>query len=232
MFRGWSREEKPRHGRGPLIAVQCKSYITNSVFGGTMSSTLCRFAFASILSLTLTGVLIAQEKPQTPPPRPDQTTPQRSTQDEMTLAGCLKQGKDSGQATASADDFFLTNAVPAGAASTSGSGKPGTATTATGTPPPTTAGGTRPSEAARAGGATGGMGKTYRITGLDKAQLSKHINHQVEIEGRVSATGGAASSTPSATRPEAAAGAAAGDAPGVIQATAVKMISATCAPKE
>jgi hypothetical protein len=204
-----------------------------------MSSTLVRFAVASVTSLTLTGVLMAQA-PQTPPqqPRTDQTTAQRgSTGDNLTLAGCLMQGKDvAALKTASPDDFFLANAMPAGAASTSGAGTPGATTPATGTPPPTggtaTAGGTRPSDATRAGGAMG-SGKTYRISGLDKEQLSKHINHQVEIQGKVSP--GAASGTPSGTTPGAAAGAAASgasDLAGVIQATSVKMISATCTSKE
>jgi hypothetical protein len=200
-----------------------------------MSSTLCRFAFASVVSLTLTGALVAQEKPQTPPPRPDQTTPQRGNQGDTALVGCLKEGKDlPAQASANANDFFLANAMPAGAASTSGSGTPGTAgsaTSATGTTPPsTTAGGTRPSDATRAGGAMGGSGKTYRITGLDKEQLSKHVNHQVEIQGRIT-PGSGGSDTPSATTtPGAAASAAAGrsDVAGVIQASAVKMISASC----
>jgi hypothetical protein len=202
-----------------------------------MSSTLVRFAVASVTSLTLTGVLLAQA-PQTPPPQPprtDQTTPQRGG-DNVTLAGCLMQGKDvAALKTASPEDFFLTNAMPAGAATTSGAGTPGATTPATGTPPPSTAGGTRPSDAARAGGAMGGSGKTYRISGLDKDQLSKHVNHQIEIQGKV--TPGGASGTPSATTPTpgAAAGAAASgasDLAGVIQATSVKMISATCTSKE
>ncbi len=203
-----------------------------------MSSTIVRFAVASVTSLTLTGVLMAQGNPQTPPqpPRTDQTPAQRgSTADSVTLAGCLMQGKDVAslkQSTASAEDFFLTNAMPSGAATTSG-GTAGTAAPATGTPPPSgeKPGGTRPSDAARAGGAMG-SGKVYRISGLGKDELSKHINHQVEIQGRLS-TGGAPSGTPSGTTPGATAGAAgASDIAGVIQAAAVKMVSATCTAKE
>ena len=239
-----------------------------------MNSTLFRFAFASVSSLTLTGALLAQSNPPptpqtTPQPRTDQTTAQRGNSGAtVTIVGCLMQGKDvpslsSSTASANATDFFLTSATPSTGASTTGGttgGTVGSATPATGTTPPATGGtaasGTRPTDAARAGGA--GTAMTYRISGLDKDELTKHLNHQVEIQGTVSGmgnmggsgrTGGTAGTTGTTgtagttgtTGTAGTTGATTGGTrsgqtsmsgdTAVINATSVRMISATCTAK-
>jgi hypothetical protein len=109
-------------------------------------------------------------------------------------------------------------------------GKPSTATP-----------GTTPSGTAEAGTSSGTT--IYRITGLDREQLSPHVGHKVELQGRLS--GNVASppepSTPSATagepargegqRPDERAGQRTdgpADIAGVLYAKTIKMVSATC----
>jgi hypothetical protein len=141
-----------------------------------------------------------------------------------TIVGCLIQGNQTGAdsertsegGAASADDFFiLTPAIslpPGGTVAVSSSG--GRATTSAGEPDETA---------------------MYRITGLDREQLRPHIGHRVELHGHltedppsasgrtttakttVDATGRATTRVESPT-----------DIAGVLHATTIKMVSASC----
>jgi hypothetical protein len=59
-----------------------------------------------------------------------------------------------------------------------------------------------------------GLVSTYQIEGIAEAELQKHLNHEVEVTGRI--TQAAMTETKPAT-----------DVPG-FQATSLKMVSATC----
>jgi hypothetical protein len=135
-----------------------------------------------------------------------------------TIVGCLANKLDpsiSGepQSGTNANDYFVrtpTVAVPVG--STVAIGKPGTGSTTPSAGTPTT-------------------DSFYRITGLDRGQLQPHLGHRVELQGHLSADSAAgttakttvdASGRPRTTveqRPVVA---------GVLHATAITMISATC----
>lgn len=129
-----------------------------------------------------------QQRPVTPttPPTTGDTTQRAAANQVITIAGCLKQERD----------------VP----------------------------GRKPNVAERAGitedyiltnvkmaqssAVSGiGVGSMYEIEGLAEAELQKHLNHQVEITGRI---------TQATT-----AGTAADEVPD-FQATSLKMVSATC----
>jgi hypothetical protein len=135
-----------------------------------------------------------------------------------TIVGCLANKLDQGisgdpQSESHANDFFVrtpTVALPVG--STVAIGKPGTAsaTPSAGTP---------------------AADSFYRITGLAREQLQPHLGHRVELQGHLSANptaGTTAKTTVDASgkpttrveqRPMVA---------GVLHATAITMVSATC----
>ncbi len=124
----------------------------------------------------------------------------------MTIVGCLAED------TTAPGTFILTVSPPSDAARTSGAPGAPDATRATGAPG---------EPAARAAGAATQAAK-YKITGLAADQLKPHLNHQVEFKGKASASAAA----PAAPPAEAAATA----RPTEFQASAVKMVSATCPP--
>jgi hypothetical protein len=164
-----------------------------------------------LVSLAMTALVDAQTSPQGA--KPDQT---------VTIAGCLVQGSPGAEGgrsesgAANANDYFVrtpTVAVPVG--TTIAVGKPGTTSTATSAGTPT-------------------HDSFYRVTGLDRAQLKPHIGHRVELQGRLTSNtpraegvttakttvdAGGRPTTKTETRPIVA---------GVLQATALKMVSATC----
>lgn len=135
-----------------------------------------------------------------------------------TIVGCLANKLDpsiSGdpQSGSNANDFFVrtpTVALPVG--STVAIGKPGTGSTTPSAGTPTT-------------------DSFYRITGLTRDELQPHLGHRVELQGHLSADpakGTTAKTTVDASgkpttrveeRPVVA---------GVLHATAIKMVSATC----
>jgi hypothetical protein len=124
--------------------------------------------------------------------------------DTITVNGCLETGDvaggtvgTTGSATTAGDHFKLTHAMT-GTASTSSTTKPSTATSST----------------------TGTSGSTYVLEG-DSSDLRKHVNHQVEITGRLdmaSSSTSTTSSTASSTMANAQ----------KLRVESVKMISATC----
>jgi hypothetical protein len=144
-------------------------------------------------------------------------TPQ-AEQTQTTIVGCLANRLDpsiSGEprSDTNANAYFVrtpTVAIPAG--STVAIGTPGTASTtpSSGTPTPDS---------------------FYRITGLTREELQPHVGHRVELRGHLSAeptAGTTAKTTVDASgkpttrveqRPVVA---------GVLHATAIKMVSATC----
>ncbi len=149
------------------------------------------------------------------------TMPMQATAQDTTIIGCLVQknlaeaGGERQRDTDSGNlhDYFVrtpTVAVPAG--STIAVGTPGTTSTATSSGTPTT-------------------DSLYRITGLAPDQLRPHLGHRVELKGTltgqtestttarttVDATGRATTTTE--TRPSVA---------GVLRATAIKIVAASC----
>ena len=142
---------------------------------------------------------------QTQPEQPrkaDQTT---------TIVGCLVQGPSQ-----AVEEFFLRTpviAVPAGSRISvggAGSATSGRATTSAGAPDATTA---------------------YRITGLTAAQLKPHVGHRIELQGQLSDAPPATSATTIQDPKTGRATTAVKEdwtIAGVLNATALKMVAASC----
>lgn len=165
------------------------------------------------------------ERPQQPPDRPQQQQPtprptgdttQRSTtgtDQVITITGCLKDAKD----------------VPGHTATAGRAGADGDYIITS-------------VKMAQSSAASGmGLGSMYTVQGVSGAELKKHLNHQVEVTGRLSSAAGATGATgaagtqprttPGGTTPGAAGAEArtgASDHTPDFQATSVKMVSATC----
>lgn len=129
----------------------------------------------------------------------------QSRQDTVTVTGCLKAADAMGGATgtsgsttagttstagSSSDRFMLANATM-GAASTASTGTSGTTAGSTAS---TTPGTPRTGTASSAMSATG---SSYTLDG-DATELRRHMNHQVEIKGRLDSSAGMSST---ASRP-------------------------------
>jgi hypothetical protein len=119
---------------------------------------------------------------QTPPPAP-QTKPMTQSASSVTVEGCVIAAADAPgvpSASASADSFVLTNTkivkgTPPAGASTS-----------------------RPSDTPT--GTTGAQSQTYKVAGIDNAELKSHAGHRVQIEGSFSSSmSPSASPSPSAS---------------------------------
>ena len=172
-----------------------------------MNTALYQTTSAVLLCLAIAAAPGAQN------PKPEQTV--------TTIVGCLVQGNPSAQGgekrseagAASANDYFVrtpTVALPVGA--TVAVGKPGTTSTSTsaGTPAADT---------------------FYRITGLDREQLRPHVGHRVELQGHL--TGNPETKTTAKTTVDASGRATTRtetrlDVAGVLHATVIKMVSASC----
>jgi hypothetical protein len=150
-------------------------------------------------------------------PSATQAKPEKTV---TTIVGCLVQGdpKRSGTGAANPDEYFVRTpavAVPVGTTITIG--KPGTTemTTSAGKPD---------------------RDSLYRISGLDREQLRPHVGHRVELQGHLSSTepDASATGTTSATTKVDKTGRATTsvetrvDVAGVLHATAIKMVSASC----
>jgi hypothetical protein len=125
----------------------------------------------------------------------------------MTIVGCLAQ-------SVTATDAYILTVAPAAA----DAGAAGPADAQPSDAARAAAGGARP-EAARAAArpaAPAAAPATYRIVGIGADQLKPHVNHQVELKGRINAPIAAS-----------AAGAQA-DAAKEFRASSVKMLDATC----
>jgi hypothetical protein len=166
-----------------------------------------RFALSLAAACGTAAVLSAQTPPQPQtPPRPQTPTTQPAPTPKpdaqpaagtVTISGCLKAEKDVAglkpnvaERTGMGEDYILTNVRIAPAASSSGSAPAAAASKAV----------------------------MYKIEGLNDDELKKHLNHQVELTGRIAESAGATapgSGAPSATLKE-------------FQATSLKMVSATC----
>jgi hypothetical protein len=143
---------------------------------------------------------------QAPPPQPAQS-------DTVTIVGCLVQGP-----APNVEEFFVRTpamVVPAGTpivvggAGTAASGS--RATTSAGEPDRTT---------------------VYRVTGLTAAELKPHLGHRIEVRGQLTAN--APPATTAKTTQDASTGRATTTVSadwtiaGVVRATAMKMVAATC----
>ena len=172
-----------------------------------MNPTLFRFASSAAMCLTMAGVLAAQSPPQPPSTsQPDQSRMQsRDNGATVTVVGCLMQEKDVAALNQTAsggtgDGFVLTNAKPA---------------TAAGTPNSTSPSATAPAESGQRAGMGRGMNNMFKVVGLTD-ELSKHVNHQVEVQGTIagrernSGSGGAMGSATGSPTGSAGAGAGTG----------------------
>jgi hypothetical protein len=169
--------------------------------GGRMTRERRLCTVAALLCFA-TVAAYGQAQPE-PPGKSDRAT---------TIVGCLVQSP-----SATAEEFFVRTpaiAVPPGstvAVGGTGSASGGRATTSAGTPDATTA---------------------YRITGLTAAQLKPHLGHRVELQGQLS--GNTPPATTATTRQDLKTGRATTTVnqdltiAGVLHATAVKMLSASC----
>ena len=144
---------------------------------------------------------LGQTQPE-PPRKADQTT---------TIVGCLVQGPSQ-----SVEEFLLRTpaiAVPAGSRISvggAGSTTSGRAATSAGAPDATTA---------------------YRITGLTAAQLKPHVGHRIELQGQLSDVPPATSATTTQDPKTGRATTAVKEdwtIAGVLNATALKMVAASC----
>jgi hypothetical protein len=173
---------------------------------------------AVLLCLPMMAMVEAQSSSPTQAAKPEQAI--------TTIVGCLVEGnpnapgggRRSEGGAANANDYFVrtpTVVLPVGTTVTVG--KPGTTDTTTSAGKP-------------------GHDSLYRITGLQREELRPHVGHRVEVQGHLSsrAPDASASGVTSAkttvdqtgkptTRVETRM-----DVAGVLQATALKMVSASC----
>jgi hypothetical protein len=179
--------------------------------------------FAAMLATTVTT---AAQEPQAPPtanppagsaaPRPDQDRSQADRSPQVTMTGCLQrddQGSPSPAgsptATSGSSSFVLANA-------TRGTGTSGS---------PAAGGATPPSP----GGATSttGASMSFKLEGGNKADLTKYVNSQVEIRGKLDSKGSAAAGgAPTGNPPSAAS-----RDMQTLQVDSVKQVAASCTAK-
>jgi hypothetical protein len=171
----------------------------------------------ALLCLPTMAMVEAQTSPAPQGAKPEQTV--------TTIVGCLVQGtpnaagseRRSEAGAANANDYFVrtpTVTLPVGATVTVG--KPGTTDTTTSAGKPST-------------------DSLYRITGLQREQLQPHVGHRVELQGHLSGNADAAASgvtsakttVDAAGRPRTKVETRVGVA-GVLHATTIKMVSASC----
>jgi collagen type VII alpha len=210
----------------------------------------------AIAAMTITGALsLSAQTPTTPPTSSDQRTGASQSSDQtVTVTGCIQQDTSSSMGRSSG----ATGTT--GAAGTTGSSG-STGSTASGT---TGASGTAGASGSRGtdyvltnvkmaqGSSTSGLGTATRVSlsGQD-AELQKHLNHQVEVSGRLSAasasmsgstsgttsgttgstasgtTGSTSGTTAGSTGSRTGSGSSMSDLP-KLQVSSIKMVSATC----
>lgn len=151
------------------------------------------FALAALVCASALSINAQQTRPTPQPPQPGDTT-QRATaaaaEQTITITGCLKAEKDvPGRSP---------NASP-NAAERAGATEDYLLTSVT--------------MAASSKVSGLGVAPTYAIKGIGEAELQKHLNHQVEVTGRIN------QAPPEASQND--------DVPG-FQGTSIKMIAATC----
>jgi hypothetical protein len=176
---------------------------------------MTRHFFAACGAVAIASVTLAAQTPSPSQPPPTSPQPTASAAGSITVEGCLKPATGAatgttgttGAAGAAGAQFLLTDAMK----------KPSGTSGATGT-----SGTTPPAAGARAGA---GDDDEYLLR-ADSASvnLAPHVNHQVEITGRVAP---AASASAPATGAAGAPRSAAADPP-TLTVTAVKMIAAQC----
>jgi hypothetical protein len=195
-----------------------KDHVGVTQEGLMMRAALVQMTAAALLWLPMMTVVEAQSSSATRAAKPEQTV--------TTIVGCLVQGnpnaaggeRRSEAGTAHANDYFVrtpTVAVPVG--TTIAVGKPGTTDTSTSAGKPS-------------------HDSLYRITGLEREQLRPHVGHRVELQGHLSGNkpDASASGVTSATTTVDETGRARTrvetrvDVAGVLHATAIKMVSASC----
>lgn len=150
------------------------------------------FAIAALVcasALTINAQEAQQTRPTPPPPQPGDTTQRTApaaAEQTITITGCLKAEKDvPGRRPNVAEQAGVTEDYLLTSVTMSPSSK-----------------------------VSGiGVAPMYEIEGIAEAELQKHLNHQVEVTGRINQT-----------PPEASQG---DDVPD-FQATSIKMLAATC----
>jgi hypothetical protein len=153
--------------------------------------------FVTAAGLLIAGALtLNAQAPQTPNPTPQQPQPRptepaqraaaQASDQVVTIAGCLKQEKDvPGLTPNPAERVGVTEDYILTDVKMAASSKV-------------------------SGLALSGM---YEVEGIDEGELKKHLNHQVELTGKIAGAATASDKTPN------------------FAATALKMVSATCAAK-
>lgn len=135
------------------------------------------------------------DAPSAPAPRPSPST--SATGQEVTLAGCIER---------SGTTFKLTDAKRGGAPSTSQPGTPSTSQ-------PGAASAPQPAQPAVA------IANEYTLVAGTGVNFSPHVNHQVEVTGRV---------TPATPTSGAGAGVSTSSTAPTLTVSAVKMVAANC----
>lgn len=183
-----------------------------------MRAALFQTTSAVLLCLPTMAMVDAHTWSATQAAKPEQTV--------TTIVGCLVQGNPNAAGGerrseiggANANDYFVrtpTVAVPVGTTVTVG--KPGTTDTTTSTGKPSN-------------------DSLYRITGLEREQLRPHVGHRVELQGHLSGNkpDASASGVTDATTTVDKTGRATTrvetrvDIVGVLNATVIKMVDASC----
>ena len=126
--------------------------------------------------------------PQAPPKPAEQSAKPPSDAKTMTITGCVRPG-------AAADSFVLAESSAAAAPAPGDKAEPG----------------------AKPAGTTGAT-KSYALVAKPSDDLSKHVNHRIEVTGTVSAAPPASSASPAAaTQPKEA-----------LNVQSIKMVAANC----
>jgi hypothetical protein len=177
---------------------------------------------------------------------PSTSSSTQSGQNTVTVTGCLQSAGASGGSTATgtagtttagtsstaggSDRFMLANArMGSGASSRTGT----SGTTATGSTAGTSTASTAGTTAGATAGSARGAGSSYTLDG-NASELRRHVNHQVEITGRLdsssSMAGGsrATETTPAGGTTAGAGATGAANYSQTLRVESVKMISATC----
>jgi len=147
------------------------------------------FAIAALACASAISINAQQTRPTPPPPQTGDTT-QRATaaapEQTITITGCLKAEKDvPGRRPNVAEQAGVTEDYLLTSVTMAASSK-----------------------------VSGiGVAPIYEIEGIAEAELQKHLNHQVEVTGRINQT------PPEASQAD--------DVPD-FQATSIKMVAATC----
>jgi hypothetical protein len=160
---------------------------------------------------------------------PSTTTASSTTDDKITLSGCLQDNSHSSSTTASTSTaststasgqsgyVLITGATPAADTTATTAGSTTSSTTATGTS------GRMPSSSARSGA-------TYVLEGRD-SELKNHIGHRVEVTGTIDNKGGSDTTSSAATTTSGSASTRMSDSAKTLKVASIRMLGSDCSSK-